>query len=215
VTAAIQQHESEVRAAVEYLGPVSHAEVVLAFLRAEVDSTRFCDRLARAIQHLQSSRETLIDHADLGREDHNRAREWLIAATRDPLFNRFPADVVWSRGNVSLGEVEQFQYPNYRRFFELSGGRRTVRTGARRVLSEPQLLGRELQEMLSCIPGVIRSASTAGKLPPLIAVRDPSQARFVLVKGSLRATAYVVARHPARVDVYLGASARMHEWWLF
>jgi hypothetical protein len=199
----------------EHLAPASDAEVVLAFLRAEIDSPRFRLRLLLAMQKVDTSRDSLIDHADLTDGEQNRTRRQLLASAREPLFNHFPRDVLWWRGNVLLQELELIEYPNYRRFLELSGGRRSVRAGAARALNEPQILGRDLHEMLAAIPKVIDGVKAGRMFPELIAVRDPRLPRCVLVKGSLRATAYVIAGLPARVDIYLGTSDFMREWWLF
>jgi hypothetical protein len=199
----------------EYLAPVCEAEVVLSFLHAEVDSPRFRDRLLQELQQIGSSRETLIDHANLTNEDQNRARAFILAASRNPLFNRLPNDVSWWRCKLSLGELAQFQYANYRKFFELSGGRRIVWAGAGRALAEPQILCRELQDMLSSIAAVGDAVSAGKAFPGLIAVRDTRLPQVVLMKGHTRATAYVIAGRPQRVEAYIGTSEHMREWWLF
>jgi hypothetical protein len=215
MNASIQEKDLRVRSAMEYLGPAGEAEVVLSFLRAEIESPRFQHRLLKELRQIGRSRESLIDHANLTKQEENRARSFLLALTRDPLFNRFPHDVAWWRCNVALSELEHFQYANYRRFFELSGGRRNVRSGAGRAIAEPQVLARELREMLSSIPAVVDGLNAGGSFPPLIAVRDTRHPQVVLVKGHLRATAYAIAGQPARIEVYIGTSDRMHEWWLF
>jgi hypothetical protein len=173
----------------EYLVPACEAEVAPAFLRAQIDSPRFEDRLRGQLQQTGARRETFVDHANLTKIDENRAPAPRLAATRDPLCNCFPHDVAWWRCQVSLAESERFQYTNYRKFLELSGGLRSVRAGAGRAISEPQILRRDLRELQGSVSAVIDALNADRDVPELIAVRDRCPSRVVLLKGPTRATA--------------------------
>lgn len=209
------EHVAGTRGGLEYFGPAAQDEVVLALLRADADSPRFGPAVLREIEHMGRGRENLIDHPNVTQEDENRARSHVLRATRETFFNRFPQQVRWWRCSVARSELQHFLYANYRKHLELSGGRRDVRTGASRAVAEPQILSRELKGMLSSLTALIDRVNAGCEFPELIAVRDTHLPQTVLLKGHLRATAYVIARRPERVSLFLGTSDYMHEWWLF
>jgi hypothetical protein len=106
--------------------PATEAEVVLAFLRGEVDSRRFGDRVRRALEGVGGLR--LVRQPDLGSDDENRARAQALAAARGwrdaQLFEDFPATVDWSHGVLRPDALAEVRYIDYSYWNELSGGSR-------------------------------------------------------------------------------------------
>jgi len=66
----------------------------------------------------------------------------------------------------------------------------------------------------------IRNATEAEALaanPELIVVTDPARSKLVLVEGHVRLTAYAAFPDylPDELEVLLGASAAILDWWAF
>jgi hypothetical protein len=62
----------------------------------------------------------------------------------------------------------------------------------------------------------IRSALRGGKIfAPLIAVEDCDDRSLILIEGHSRATVYALERYYANVEVLVGRSPWMREWWLY
>ena len=85
-------------------GPASENEVVLAFLRAEIDSPKpdVQGCYARSLERWGLDRVNLIDNADLNDEEANHNRVAVLDECRGfgrriALFQGFPTDTKWRR----------------------------------------------------------------------------------------------------------------------
>jgi hypothetical protein len=94
--------------------PVTVDEMVLAFVRAEIESpTDRGKALIHALAQLHEERAQLIDRANLTDERQNRARRSLLGAARGYgqnlyLFRNFPYDTAWRLVTVTPAEVRGF-----------------------------------------------------------------------------------------------------------
>jgi hypothetical protein len=106
--------------------PVTEAEVVLAFLRGELDSDRFGDDVKCALAEVGGL--DLVQSPALDSELENRARERALSAVRGwrdaGLFEGFPEEVEWYHGVLSPGELERVRFIDYSYWNELSAGSR-------------------------------------------------------------------------------------------
>lgn len=201
------------------LEPACENDVVLAFLRAEIDAPRYRDHHLQYLQRTARSRLSLIDMADLSNEFDNHARAISLASTRgyglnDLLFRGYPNDVVWHRFEVQLSELSQFLYANYHTLSEVAGATRLVSEAAKRVMTGMPALSAEARAFADGISIVAERVKAGQNFPELVAVRDPRSANIVLMEGHTRATAFVISRTPSVVRVLIGSSSHIHEWWL-
>jgi hypothetical protein len=118
-------------------GPASEHEMVLAFLRAEIDSPRFGGHHVWALNQVGCDR-SIIDRADLTNENQNIARKQVLAAVRGYgtnawLFRGFPVDVRWRRVTLEPHDFKKLLYANEETWIRLSDGTRLVSTGAQNV----------------------------------------------------------------------------------
>jgi hypothetical protein len=178
---------------VKILGPVSEAEVLECFVRAELDSPRYGEQVAALMQrHDGDVSKVLADYRSWRRDEG--------------LFHGFPDDVRWFRAALARDEILDIRYINWDWWLRITGGTRKPRDAAERVRS-----GR--------VPGVEpdagdeRIARAAARNPELIAVRAPGS-YLVLLEGHVRLTAYALfPEHlPAELEIYLGESTRMAGW---
>jgi hypothetical protein len=185
-------------------------EMVLAFLRAEANSTRWGNAFANLDRRL-------IDEPDLRDAAQNAARADALAAhrgditTRTGFFSGLPLDTKWQRWALTLVELGDISYANYVTWIKLSGGTRRIRDGAANV---QRLQVYEDHDINAGIRAAARSIDEGKPMAELIAVSQGAYGRdLVLLEGHTRATAYLITKHPpAEVDLLVGWSTTMDRW---
>jgi hypothetical protein len=194
----------------------SEAEVVAVFLRAELDSLRYGERIRELLrgQGLDDSAlaapnlEDAEENAQRARilEEH---RAWL---SREGLFNGFARNVQWSLVGLTPDEVLSILYIDWDWWRTLSGGTRLPLDAAARIRAG-EFPGQTADE-----DEPIAARLRSGDPPPeLIVVAEPDCAKLVLLEGHVRVTAYALFPKylPDELDVYLGTSPDMSRWALF
>jgi len=93
------------------IGPARESEVVLAFLKAEID---YRDGIQQTLQWF-GTREELIEHADIGNDFQNAARAVVLDSYRGYLTRRlffigFPTNVTWRRCELESADFQRLMY---------------------------------------------------------------------------------------------------------
>jgi len=185
-------------------------EMVVAFLRAEANSTRWGNAFANLDRRL-------IDEPDTTNVAQNAARADALAAhrgdvrTRTVFFRGLPLDTGWQRWALTPVELGDVRYANYVTWIKLSGGTRRIRDGAANV---QQLQVYEDHDINAGIRATARAIDERKPMPELIAVAQDADGRdLVLLEGHTRATAYLIAKKPpTEVTVLTGWSRTMDTW---
>ena len=190
-------------------GAATADDVVLAFVRAEVDSSRFGECYRSVLASRGLSRAELIEEADLTDRAHNAARAQLLQACRgypnQALFSGFPSDTRWRRVEIEPTELHRLHYANYPDWTALSGGTRRVVDAVGNIDSSSD--GKRV-DPINSIAARLRAVH---RFPELIAVEHGPQ-NLVLVEGHARATAYVAVRPAWNLELLLGSSAKLVNW---
>jgi hypothetical protein len=190
------------------LGETKECEMILAFLRAEVDSPRRANRYMCLLTQAGFSRSMLIDNADLTNESHNLERRKLLKGVRgypkEALFGGFPANVRWRRVEVEPHELARLKYAKERIWLRLSDDTRSVLRCVEKMErgelpQDPAVHIRAIQALLQ----------TGKNFPELVAVEGQGQ-DLILVEGHIRATAYVASK--MGFNAFLGSSPKMDRW---
>lgn len=195
--------------------PAAESEVVLAFLRGEIDSDRFGNDVRRALT--DAGGLELVRSPDLGSEAENRARERALAAARGwrdtELFEGFPETVDWYHGVLQPDVLSRVRFIDYSYWNELSGGSRrpsdvlpTLRSGKLPAwLTE---LGTDWCSEFAA------QLATAEVVDDPIVMATPDLGDLVLLEGHARLTAIFVGGLQRRLTVraYLGLSAEIEQW---
>jgi hypothetical protein len=192
-------------------GSVAEDEVVLAFLKAEIDSPRFGPIYVDILQNSELDRTALIERANLSSDADNRTRLELLKTVRGYradayLFRNFPADTRWRRVDLTPVDVGNLKYANFPTWTKLSGGTRLVADGARNIDRI-----QTAENANANIKAVAKAVAAGQRYPELITV-EASDGALILVEGHTRATAYVVAALPEPVACFVGSSRRMRIW---
>jgi len=198
---------------VRTLRPASEAEVVAAFLRAEIESARWGDKL-RDILREDAVDESVLSHPDVDDAAANayraqvldRHRGWL---QRIGLFQGLPRDLDWTLVALMPDEVLSMRYIDWDWWLEISDGTRDPSVAADRIrrglvpgadLDEDRALAERLQ---SPTPP-----------PALIAIARPELAKLVVLEGHVRLTAYALFPDllPGELEVFVGTSDQVDSW---
>jgi hypothetical protein len=127
------------------LGTASEDDVVLAFLRAEIDSPKWEPNYSHALRELKLDRVSLVDAADLEDARVCSARKDLLGVVRGygrnvALFEGFPKDTTWRRVKVEQPDFQRLKcISKDERWSKLTGGTRLIREAARNFEDYPEL----------------------------------------------------------------------------
>jgi hypothetical protein len=195
--------------------PATEPEVVLAFLRAEIDSHRFGHDVRQALVGVGGL--GLVRSPDLTSEHENHARERALAAVRgwrdSGLFEGFPEQVDWYHGVLPPDVLSRVRYIDYSYWRELSAGSRrpadvlaTLRSG--RLPTWVSELGTDW-----CFAFAAELAGVEA-VDDLIVMATPDLGKLVVLEGHARLTAVFVGRLQDRLVVraYLGLSPQVEQW---
>jgi hypothetical protein len=192
------------------IAPATEDDMVLAFLRAEVNSTRFSGPLLAAFADLGLDR-ALVDQADLSDAEGNLSRRQVLGAYRgyrdEGVFGGLPDDITWSWAGLTPEELADVRYIHWEYWLEVSGGSRRPSDAIEQMRREWEAPGSDIRE--------IADALTRGSLPPeIVVVGVPPGERLVVLEGHVRLTGLLLrpGRLPSELRVLLGTSARIANW---
>jgi hypothetical protein len=198
------------------VGPSSEDEMVLAFLRAEIDSAEYPGSIEGALS-MQGYTRAIIDNADLSDSRENSARVVCLSRHRGfkqnrKLFRGFPDEVTWQRMSLTPREVGRAKYINQSVWVMGSAGTRLVADGAMNLDS-----GSFPESHRSKIRSIEANVRTGPMPPELILAGRGDDSPMVLVEGHSRATAYVLASTdlPDGVEVIIGLSPNIGNWYWY
>jgi hypothetical protein len=196
------------------VGPSTEHEMVLAFIRAELDSARFGAHYQSCFAQLKErgvDRQMLVDAPSLLSAQQNAIRKEILKAVRGYgagqfLFAGFPIDVTWRRVALGQADLPKLKYAKCPPWVELSGGTRFVIEGAKHIGSDTPA-----EDAAVNIRAVAEDLKRGKRYAELIGV-DGQSGDIILMEGHTRATAYAVAQLPDRIDCLVGSSPLMNRW---
>ncbi len=194
------------------LEQTSEDAMVAAFLRAELDASRYRESIAYALTAISRDR-TLLDAPDLTNPQDCADRKSVLQIYRgyptQMLFRGFPADCHWRRVLLGPGDFDSIRYANFPVLLKLSGGTRRISEGARNFSERP-----EDQPDMAHVTHVVAKVRDGQQFPPLILVQSPG-GPVTLLEGHSRATAYAITGNTHNIEALVGCSNSMSSWWLY
>lgn len=174
----------------------SSAEVVLAWLRAELNTERSKDSNAKQTikeeivdaldQH--GTDLTLITHADLRNDNDNKTRLDVLRTYRDWMHDNFE-EYSWQLVALSKDDVRRLHYIDYSYWNELSKGTHEVGVGANSVRN-----GTTIFDVSNDTFWSIAKAFEAGRIfEPIIVLRENDDVPGRIIEGHARSTGYLLA----------------------
>ena len=195
------------------LRPISEDEMIAVFLCAELDSSRYRERLRGWLARDGRDHDVLRrpDLGDPGANDYRRGllEEHRAYERREGLFGGFPQRVEWFRAALGRDEVLDILYINWDWWLTISDGTRRPRDAARRIRDGlvPGSTVEEHEPLAAALCGTPRP-------PELIVATTPAHLPLVLVEGHFRLTAYALFPDyvPDDLEILLGVSDEMVGW---
>jgi hypothetical protein len=191
----------------------TEAEVVAAFLRGELESSRWRDRLLALLRE-DGADASVVGNPRVDDADENayraalldRHRGWL---RRERLFDGLPERIDWSRMALAPEEVLAISYIDWDWWLRLSGGTRRPLDAAARIRRN-EIAGVTAEEH-EPVAARLRSPEPPAEL---IAVAPPDLARLVAVEGHVRLTAYALYPEylPEELEIFVGTAADIDRW---
>jgi hypothetical protein len=169
------------------LGPAAENEMILAFLKAEVESSRFHERVEYGIAATGITRTELLDNANLLDGRQNEARFRILAWFRgyrqnSLLFSGFPGDATWRRVELRPDELPKLRFAKELSWQQMSDNTREISR-----LVEKLNRGELPQEDAQRILAIQRRFENGEIFPDLIAA-EGDNSEIILIEGHSRAS---------------------------
>ena len=192
------------------LRPLTDAEVVSTFIRAELNSQRFRTKLLNVAKALGVSEVELLD-SNTADDQLNENRRDVLVHARPGIMKTLPDDVVWHEVLLSAEEWLRIQYINDEPWAVFSDNTRLVSLGATKALQEPD---RTIHQRMIEIHKKMQHGE---RIEKIILLADPGLTKIVVVEGHVRATSYVALgiHGAAEIPVVLGTSQHPEKWSLY
>lgn len=166
----------------------SEAEMLLEYLKAEINSNRFSERLEKTLKELNISKDIILN-ANLENEQENKQRRLIMEKFRgyptEDIFERFPKEFNWFYVEFEEGDIDKIFYLNWEYWNEISNNTSKPTEAAKNIYNgveiydvsnEPYFKGLEYLE-------------SNNKFNPIIALTC-NEEKFVLIEGHSRMTVY-------------------------
>jgi len=195
-----------------FIEKCSENEMVLAFLKAELDSPNFKNNIEEILK-IRGLTRSIIDKANLDDSIENEARLNCLnyRGFKDKLFlfQGFPFNVSWERAYLNKKEIGNLKYANYPAWVKLSAGTRLVANGAKNI--DIIQVGENLNSKVKAVEKRVEGGAVFSKL---ILVSKNKNNDLILVEGHTRATAYELAKDflQEEIEVIVGYSKDLESW---
>ncbi len=192
------------------LRPLTDAEVVSAFIRAELSSPRFRKNMLTHATGLGVTEVELLDSSTADNQLNIKRRNVLVHA-RPGIMKTLPTDVVWQEVLFSVEEWSRIQYINDEPWVVFSDNTRLVARGAAKATQESD---RTIHQRVVEIHEKLQRGK---KIEKIILLADPKLTKIVVVEGHVRATSYLALDQVSmvKIPIILGVSQHPETWSLY
>lgn len=178
-------------------------EVVLEWLKAELNSERFSPALKNALQFANKN-ESIITTANLTDDTENRDRLSILKLYRDWIDVDFET-FKWEWVELNQADVDRLKYIDYSYWNELSDNTRLVQRAVANIVKSKIVFGVP-HDRFHSVAEAVKDGMT---LPPIIIVRNAEDDSLKILEGHLRATGYALASQKIRpLSALIGTSIK-------
>ena len=199
------------------LKKISEDEMIIEFLKAEINSKRFGKTIIDALNKKKKSKNIIIN-PNLEDKKENQFRRKLFGEVRGfgknkDIFEDFPKDVKWYKARITKKELGKIKYIDYSYWNKLSNGTRLPVQAAKNINAGVKIFNVSNEGFLEIL-SVIKNKKT---FPPMIFVAKNKKSRIVVLEGHARLTAFFIEPKyiPKTMDVIIGYSEKMTLWNLY
>ena len=188
---------------------VSEDEMVVAFLRAEIDSPRWGSHVLAGLSTVGRSR-SLIDRPELGNPAEEAARARVLAyrgyGHNAMLFADFPPSVRWQRAVLDSADLGRLKVLNQDHWVAYSGSARLA-SNAAAFLGSERSAAAEKKNIAAVVTDL-----RAGRMIPEVIVVGASFDALVILEGHVRVMAALCMNSGQALSALVGTAPRMSEW---
>lgn len=195
----------------------SEQEMIWTFLKGEIDSPRFGDKVKYFLDALKLNR-SIIDYPNLDDPSENDARKELLGEFRGLgknklLFENFPTDVSWKQVVLTKDDLQKVKFINWSYWIQISGGTRLAKDAAQNVNRGVEISGVSNKQYYDALDALKKGKKF---VEPIFAT-IPGSEDLVLVEGHLRITTYLLDPQytPHEIEAILGYSENFRKWDLY
>ena len=165
----------------------SEDEMILDFLKAELNSNRFYEKLCKIIKKLNFNLN-IIMHGDVTNKEENISRLKIMNKYRGypnkELFENFPIIDKWSFVELSSKDINNMYYIDYDYWNELSNSTSSPVEAAKTIIDGKEIFGVSNQPFLDGIKCLNKN-----KFPPVILITCNNE-KYLIIEGHSRMTIY-------------------------
>jgi hypothetical protein len=186
------------------IGKSNENEMVYEFLKMEITSDRFAEKIESILKEMDISKDIITDGNTIS-ERENVLRAEILKRFRGyrskELFENFPSKINWIWALFDREDISKILYIEYSYWNELSDYTGSPLEAAKTILSGKTIYGVSNDRS---IEGAQR-LKEGHRFPPLIFLTDESESRYIILEGHGRMTAYgLVPSLFQNVSVLLG-----------
>lgn len=165
----------------------SESEMILTFLKGEIASQRFNEKLNNVLNELGYKKELILD-GDFSNQNENVQRKNIMIKFRGyptkELFENFPNIAHWDLVEFDKNDLDNIYYINYDYWNELSNNTSKPKEVAKTIKS-----GKEIYEVSN--EPFIKGAELVSKtmFPPVILITCNDK-KYLIIEGHSRMTIY-------------------------
>lgn len=168
----------------------SENEMLLEYLKSEIDSNRFSEKLKKALDDLDIS-SNIILNGNLDDEYENRQRKVLMQEFREyptgDIFKGFPKEFKWYFVEFEKDDFDKIFYLNWPCWNERTNNTAKPSEAAKNILNGIEFSDIPNAKFLKGLDYLEKS----GKFDPIIAVTCNGE-KMVLIEGHSRVTVYAL-----------------------
>lgn len=196
-------HERGTETDMRILRDASEEEMVLTFLREELDSRRFREEILKTLTDAGAPEELILE-GDITSERQNILRNRVLGLFRGypnrDIFENYPRDIVWKYAIFEAVDLDRLRYVDYSYWNELSKGTSSPVRAAESIRKGEEIYGLSNQYFLDGK----EMLEQGGTFPPLIVLTCGNE-KYLILEGHCRATAYaLVPKAFEGTEAYVG-----------
>ena len=165
----------------------SESEMILEFLKGEINSNRFNNDLLNVLDKLKLSKDIILN-GDISNEEENSKRLEIMKLFRGyptkELFNNFPAIKEWKYVILSKEDINHIYYIDYDYWNELSSNTSSPLVAAKNIESGLEVFNVSNKPFIDG-----KKELEKGSFPPVILITCNNE-KYLIIEGHSRMTIY-------------------------
>ncbi len=180
----------------------NEAEVILEFLKGEINSTRFSENLNNVLKELNIDKSIIVS-GDINNKKENLIRLEIMHKFRgypnEDMFNNFPKINEWDFYEFDSSDLEHCYFIDYDYWNELSSNSSLPRNAAHNILKGLEVYDVSNEQYTNAK----RYLENGGSFPPVVLITC-NEEKYLIIEGHLRMTAYGLYSGFSKAYAFIG-----------